>query len=169
MAWYVPYYGVPSDIVANHRLGWTAIVAAEASFFNILVGYWTAGTNFPDAAGRKLDSSTRFAHRTDQSTVTLFVVVSVLIFTMPNKAFAWFEYGSSLVKIFLFIFIIFVSLAIIGGAGAQGAMDGSYWRTLPVFKNGFAVSQLRSRGARWFSNRVTGLLELHIASSVGCG
>jgi len=88
---------------------------------------------------------------------------------MPNKAFAWFEYVSSLIKIFLFILIIFVSLAIIGGAGAQGALNGSYWRTLPVFKNGFAVSQLRSGGANRFSNRVLGILELHIVSSVGCG
>jgi len=59
---------------------------------------------------------------------------------MPNTVFAWFEYVTSLVKIFLFLIIIFVSFAIVGGAGANGRLDGSYWRDLPVFKNGFGVS-----------------------------
>lgn len=34
-------------------LGWTSIVAAEASFFNILIQFW-AHDNFPKAASRKL-------------------------------------------------------------------------------------------------------------------
>lgn len=31
-------------------LGWTSIVAAEAAFFNILVGYWDTEGNMPLAA-----------------------------------------------------------------------------------------------------------------------
>ncbi|KAJ9660897.1 hypothetical protein H2198_002242 [Neophaeococcomyces mojaviensis] len=102
-------------------LGWTSIVAAEAAFFNILLSFWTSGSNFPAAAG-----------------LTIFVAATLLIFVMPNTVFAWFEYVSSIIKILLFLLIIFTSLAIIGGAGAQGPLDGSYWRDLPVFKNGFS-------------------------------
>lgn len=81
-----------------------------------------------------------FEHHTNLSTVTIFVAATLLIFVMPNTVFAWFEYVSSIIKILLFLLIIFTSLAIIGGAGAQGPLDGSYWRDLPVFKNGFSVS-----------------------------
>jgi len=52
MAWYVTCRSGPSNVVANIGAGWTAIVAAEAAFFNILVGFWTEGTGFPAAAGR---------------------------------------------------------------------------------------------------------------------
>lgn len=66
---------------------------------------------------------------------------------MPNKFFGWLEYFGSLVKVFLFIFITLISLAIIGGAGPKGYVrDGSTWSDLPVFKNGFGVgSGLKSR------------------------
>jgi amino acid permease len=60
---------------------------------------------------------------------------------MPNKFFGWLEYFGSLVKVFLFIFITLVSLAIIGGAGPKGYVrDGSTWTDLPAFKSGFGVS-----------------------------
>ncbi|KAL8813527.1 MAG: hypothetical protein Q9223_002360 [Gallowayella weberi] len=102
-------------------LGWTAIVAAEASFFNILIQFW-AGGDFPKAAS-----------------LTIFVVVTCAIFTMPNTVFAWFEYFTSLIKIGLFMLIVFVSLAIVCGAGPKGYVhDGSTWTDLPAFKNGFS-------------------------------
>jgi amino acid transporter len=60
---------------------------------------------------------------------------------MPNKFFGWLQYFGSLVKVFLFVFIVIVSLAIIGGAGPAGfPRDGSTWTDLPAFKNGFGVS-----------------------------
>jgi amino acid transporter len=76
---------------------------------------------------------------TDSSPVTLFLVIILAIFCLPNKIFAWFEYISSIVKIFLFLLIIVLSLAIVCGAGPDGYVhDGEYWRELPVFKNGFS-------------------------------
>ncbi|RDW76926.1 hypothetical protein BP6252_04979 [Coleophoma cylindrospora] len=102
-------------------LGWTAIVASEASFFNILIQYW-AEDSFPLAA-----------------TLTIFLVATLLIFLLPSTVFAWFEYITSLIKIFLFLIIIVVSLAIVCGAGPHGYVHrGSYWTDLPAFKNGFA-------------------------------
>lgn len=43
-----------------------------------------------------------------------------MIFSMPNKVFAWFEYFTSLVKIFVFLLIIVLSLALVLGAGPNG-------------------------------------------------
>lgn len=72
--------------------------------------------------------------------VTIFLAVSCALFILPNKYFAWFEYFTSLVKIFLFLLILTVSLAIVCGAGPGGYVhDGAYWRDLPAFKNGFSV------------------------------
>ncbi|KAL5363214.1 proline-specific permease [Aspergillus floccosus] len=102
-------------------LGWTAVYAAEAVFFDVLLRYW-AGDGFPLAAS-----------------LTIFTVAVYAIFSLPNKVFAWFEYATSLIKIFLFFLIVTLSLALIGGAGPGGHVhDGSYWRDLPAFKNGFA-------------------------------
>lgn len=76
-------------------------------------------------------------------TVTIFVVITCNIFVMPNTVFAWFEYGTSLVKIGLFILIILLSLAIVCGAGHEGYVhDGSTWTDLPAFKNGFSIRTL---------------------------
>lgn len=75
--------------------------------------------------------------------VTIFLVVVLAIFLLPNKAFAWFEYVTSVIKIFLFLLIIVLSLAIVCGAGPGGYVhDGAYWRDLPPFKNGFTVGPL---------------------------
>lgn len=61
-----------------------------------------------------------------------------IIFLLPNKTFAWFEYFTSVIKIFLFLLIIILSLCIVLGAGPGGYLhDGAYWRDLPAFKNGF--------------------------------
>lgn len=103
-------------------LGWTSIVAAEASFFDILIQFW-AGGDFPKAAS-----------------LTIFIVVTCAIFIMPNTFFAWFECFTSLIKIVLFMLIILISLAIVCGAGPKGfAHNGSTWTDYPAFKNGFSV------------------------------
>ncbi|KAK7224896.1 hypothetical protein V2G26_012899 [Clonostachys chloroleuca] len=101
-------------------LGWTAIVAAEASFFHILIGFWSGGS-FPLAA-----------------TISLFLVACLVIFLLPNTVFAWFEYVTSIIKIFLFLIIILLSLAMVLGAGPNGKMHhGETWTDFPVFLNGF--------------------------------
>ncbi|KAI8667451.1 AA-permease domain-containing protein [Fusarium sp. Ph1] len=102
-------------------LGWTAVIGAEATFFDVLLQLWTGG-DFPVAAS-----------------LTIFLVACLAIFLLPNKWFAWFEYVTSLIKILMFLLIIAVSLAITLGAGPNGSLhDGSTWTDLPVFKNGFA-------------------------------
>ncbi|KAJ3520572.1 hypothetical protein NM208_g13655 [Fusarium decemcellulare] len=102
-------------------LGWTAIIAAEAVFCDILINFWADG-NIPPAA-----------------VYTIFLAATFIIFMMPNTVFAWFEYVTSLVKIFLFLIIIFLSLALVCGAGPAGKVhDGSTWTDLPAFKNGFS-------------------------------
>ncbi|KAB8207237.1 proline-specific permease [Aspergillus parasiticus] len=101
-------------------LAWSAIVASEAGFFNVLVQYWAEGS-LPLGA-----------------TVTIFLAVCLFVFLLPNKAFAWFEYITSLIKIFLFLFIIVLSLALVLGAGPNGYMhDGETWTDRPAFLNGF--------------------------------
>ena len=102
-------------------LGWVAVIGAEATFFNVLIQYWAEGS-FPEAAS-----------------ISIFLFLCIVIFTLPNNVFAWFEYVTSLIKIFLFLLIIVVSLAITLGAGPKGYVHhGSTWTDLPVFKNGFA-------------------------------
>ncbi|KAH7134557.1 amino acid permease/ SLC12A domain-containing protein [Dactylonectria estremocensis] len=102
-------------------LGWTAIIAAEAVFCDILINFW-AGGKVPPAA-----------------IYTLFLAATFIIFCLPNTIFAWFEYVTSIIKIFLFLIIIFLSLALVLGAGPNGKVaDGSTWTDLPPFKNGFS-------------------------------
>ena len=73
-------------------------------------------------------------------TVTIFLVVTCIIFVMPNTVFAWFEYFTSLIKIILFMLIILLSLAIVCGAGPKGFVhNGSTFTDYPAFKNGFSV------------------------------
>ncbi|KAL0931428.1 amino acid permease [Colletotrichum truncatum] len=101
-------------------LGWTAIVAAESGFFHVLIQLW-ARDSFPLAA-----------------TVSLFLAACFVIFMLPNKIFAWFEYLTSLIKIFLFLIIIVLSLALVLGAGPTGYVHhGETWTELPPFLNGF--------------------------------
>ncbi|KAJ5304264.1 uncharacterized protein N7443_003924 [Penicillium atrosanguineum] len=101
-------------------LGWTSVFASEATFFVVLVNYWS-GDTIPEAA-----------------LLSIFLVICLVVFFMPNKIFGWLQYFGSMVKVFLFLFIVIVSLAIIGGAGPDGYVrNGSTWTDLPAFKNGF--------------------------------
>ncbi|KAM0216902.1 hypothetical protein ACHAQD_007621 [Fusarium lateritium] len=83
-------------------LGWTAIIAAEAVFCDILINFWADGAIPPAAI------------------YTIFLAATFVIFLLPNTIFAWFEYFTSLIKIFLFLIIIFLSLALVCGAGPSG-------------------------------------------------
>lgn len=72
--------------------------------------------------------------------VTIFVLVTCLLFVFPNSVFAWFEYFTSLIKIILFLLIILISLALVCGAGPKGYVhNGATWRDFQAFKNGFSV------------------------------
>lgn len=92
--------------------------------------------------------------------MTLFVVATAVIFALPNKVFAWFEYVTSIIKIFLFLIIILLGIALIAGAGPNGTVhNGSTWTELPAFKNGFFVSpsskNLKIKNQADKSNRVS--------------
>ncbi|KAK2804521.1 hypothetical protein FQN50_006596 [Emmonsiellopsis sp. PD_5] len=101
-------------------LGWTAVFASEATFFVVLVDYWAKGS-VPTAGW-----------------LSVFIVICLVIFLVPNTYYAWVQYFTSLIKVFLFVFIVIVSLIVIGGAGPTGSIkDGSTWRDLPVFNNSF--------------------------------
>ncbi|GLB06451.1 hypothetical protein AtubIFM57258_001759 [Aspergillus tubingensis] len=101
-------------------LGWTTVFASEGTFFVLLVNFWADGA-IPEAA-----------------LLTIYLVICLAVFLVPNKYFGWLEYFGSLVKVLLFLFITIISLAIIGGAGPSGYVrDGSTWTELPAFKNGF--------------------------------
>jgi amino acid permease len=66
----------------------------------------------------------------------------MVIFLLPNTVFAWFEYITSLIKIFLFLLIITLSLALTFGAGPKGYIHhGQTWTEHPAFLNGFSVSR----------------------------
>ncbi|CAI6082723.1 unnamed protein product [Clonostachys chloroleuca] len=101
-------------------LGWTSVFAAEAVFFVVLVDYWAKGV-VPHAA-----------------LLSIFNVICLIVFFMPNKFFGWLQAFGSMVKIVLFFFIIGLSTALIAGAGPTGQkLDGSSWRDGKGFQNGF--------------------------------
>ncbi|CAH0055331.1 unnamed protein product [Clonostachys solani] len=101
-------------------LGWTSVFAAEAVFFVVLVDYWAKGV-VPQAA-----------------LLSIFNVICLIVFFMPNKIFGWLQAFGSMVKIVLFFFIIGLSIALIAGAGPTGQkLDGSSWRDGKGFQNGF--------------------------------
>ncbi|KAL4893027.1 proline-specific permease [Aspergillus ambiguus] len=102
-------------------LSYTAITASEAVFFNIIIQYW-ANYRLPEAVS-----------------LTIVLVLMAVIFVCPTKVYAVFEYLSSIVKVLLFIFLVVICVAIIGGAGKTGYVHhGSTWTDQPPFKNGFS-------------------------------
>lgn len=112
-----------------------AIIALEAIFFDLFVQFWARGALPLPASSKRPRISSR---RALTPAVTIFLVIMTIIFLLPNKTFAWFEYVTSVIKIFLFLLIIILSLCIVLGAGPGGYLhDGAYWRDLPAFKNGF--------------------------------
>jgi amino acid permease len=76
--------------------------------------------------------------------VTIFCVICLGIFALPNKAFAWVQYIGSMVKVLLFLMLVPLCLALIAGAGPTGSVhDGRTWTSLSPFKNGIKVSVVR--------------------------
>lgn len=69
-----------------------------------------------------------------------------LIFCLPNKWFAWFEYVTSLLKVIGIVIFIITAFAMLFGAGPTGKVhNGDTWRNLPRFKNGFKVRSNEDR------------------------
>ena len=101
-------------------LGWTAIVAAEATFFSILVNYW-AQDSVHEAVW-----------------YTIFLLVMLVIFSLPSKVFAWFEYVTSIMKIVALLIFMVTALAMVFGAGPNGRVHhGETWQNGLAFRNGF--------------------------------
>ncbi|KAF2703699.1 amino acid permease [Pleomassaria siparia CBS 279.74] len=100
-------------------LGWTAIVAAEATFFAVIVNYW--------------------AQETVHVAVwyTVFLVIMIGLFMLPSFWFGWFEYFAGILKIVALFTFIVTGFAMVLGAGPKGYLHtGDTWREAP-FKNGF--------------------------------
>ncbi|KAF2766383.1 amino acid permease [Teratosphaeria nubilosa] len=101
-------------------LGWTAIVASEATFFSVLVNYW---------AQDRINEAVWF---------TVFLVIMAFIFVLPSKVFAWFEYVTSIMKVLALFIFLFAALAIVCGAGPDGCVHhGETWQNGLAFRNGF--------------------------------
>ncbi|OJD31730.1 amino acid permease [Diplodia corticola] len=101
-------------------LGWTAVSSAEATVFTVIVNYW-AKESVHEAVW-----------------LSVFMVFVIALFLLPNKYFAYYVYFASLLKIIGLTIVIIVSIVIIAGGGPTGRVhNGEYWRTLPVFANGF--------------------------------
>ncbi|KAL4774370.1 amino acid permease/ SLC12A domain-containing protein [Aspergillus nidulans var. acristatus] len=82
-------------------IGWTAVIASEATFFSALCNYWAQNS----------------VH--EVVWLTIFLVLMFVIFSLPNVVFGWFEYGTAILRIIvLFIFII-LGIALVFGAGPQ--------------------------------------------------
>ncbi|OAG08497.1 amino acid permease [Paraphaeosphaeria sporulosa] len=100
-------------------LGWTAIVAAEATFFSVIVNYW-AQNRVHDAVW-----------------YTVFLLVMMIMFMLPSVWFGWFEYCAAILKIIALLIFVFAGFAMVLGAGPKGYLHhGDGWKEDP-FKNGF--------------------------------
>ncbi|KAL2813601.1 amino acid permease/ SLC12A domain-containing protein [Aspergillus granulosus] len=101
-------------------IGWTAIIASEATFFSVIVNYWAKGT----------------VHAAVW--LTIFLLLMFIIFSLPNAVFGWFEYATSIMKILVLVIFIIVGIALVFGAGPEGTMhDGENWQDGQAFLNGF--------------------------------
>ncbi|KAI4108590.1 MAG: hypothetical protein LQ339_002106 [Xanthoria mediterranea] len=128
----------PGNMVIVYLLVCSCVWAVLQTLSEMTIAFPTSG-NYIDYADRWVDPALAFGAGLAEWLVTIFVVITCAIFVMPNTVFAWFEYGTSLIKIGLFILIILLSLAIVCGAGPEGYVhDGSAWADLPAFKNGFS-------------------------------
>ncbi|KAF2092306.1 hypothetical protein K490DRAFT_33007 [Saccharata proteae CBS 121410] len=100
--------------------GWSTVVAAEATFFNVVVNYWADGA----------------VH--EAVWLTVFIVLVFGLMSLPNKYFAWFEYVASILKIAALVIFVVAMFAMVLGAGPTGhAHHGETWTRYPAFKNGF--------------------------------
>lgn len=72
--------------------------------------------------------------------VTLFILATAALFSLPTTWFAWYEYVTSVVKVFGVVIFLILDFAIIVGAGPTGKVHrGETWHEGPLVKNGFGV------------------------------
>ncbi|KAJ5339253.1 Amino acid/polyamine transporter I [Penicillium brevicompactum] len=129
--------GGPGSMFFGYLVVCIGVWANLQNLTEMTIAFPTSG-NYIDYADRWVDPALAFGAGVAEWLVSIFLVICLAVFFMPNKFFGWLQYFGSLVKAFLFIFIVLISLAIIGGAGPKGYVrDGSTWSDLPVFKNGF--------------------------------
>lgn len=116
-------------------LGWTAVVAAEATFFAVIVNYW-AQESVHDAVWCEFCRETS-EPSTDKAADTVFLVVMIGMFLLPSVWFGWFEYLTAILKVIALFTFIIAGFAMVLGAGPKGYLHtGEGWREDP-FKNGF--------------------------------
>ncbi|KUJ18772.1 uncharacterized protein LY89DRAFT_774915 [Mollisia scopiformis] len=116
---------------ADRFLGWCAVLGSEATFFSLIISTWNSA--FPEVAG-----------------VTIFIVGAIVLFSLPNRWFAWFEYFTSILKVIAITLFLILDFAIIFGAGPKGKVyHGETWNAGPVFKNGFNGFSTSSLLALW--------------------
>ncbi|KAL4966281.1 amino acid permease/ SLC12A domain-containing protein [Aspergillus stella-maris] len=101
-------------------IGWTAIIASEATFFSVIVNYWAR-------------------ERVHEGVwLTIFLVLMFIIFSLPNVVFGWFEYFTAILKILVLIIFIIVGVALVFGAGPEGTVHhGENWQDGQAFLHGF--------------------------------
>jgi yeast amino acid transporter len=69
---------------------------------------------------------------------TIFLVLMIVIFCVPISVFAWFEYGTALLKVIAMVTFMITGLCLVLGAGPNGQVkDGSTWHDGLAFRNGF--------------------------------
>ncbi|KAL4913456.1 amino acid permease/ SLC12A domain-containing protein [Aspergillus aurantiobrunneus] len=101
-------------------IGWTAIIASEATFFSVVVNYW-ARDSVHEAVW-----------------LTIFLLLMFVIFSLPNVVFGWFEYFTAILKILVLIIFIIVGTALVFGAGPAGTVHhGDNWQDGKAFLNEF--------------------------------
>ncbi|KEF57301.1 uncharacterized protein A1O9_05218 [Exophiala aquamarina CBS 119918] len=112
-------------------LGWSAVLGSEAVFFSLIVQQWT--NVVPEAVW-----------------LTLFILATAALFSLPTKWFAWYEYVTSVVKVFGVMIFLIMDFAIIVGAGPKGKVHhGETWHEGPLVKNGFGGFSSASLLALW--------------------
>lgn len=121
-------------------LGWTAVIAAEATFFSVIVNYW-AQDRVNESVWRKLPHvrlALDYLVADLSLLVTIFLLCMVIIFSLPSKVFAWFEYITSILKVVALLLFMVAGLALILGAGPEGRVHhGETWEDGLAFRNGF--------------------------------
>ncbi|OJJ59919.1 hypothetical protein ASPSYDRAFT_1175351 [Aspergillus sydowii CBS 593.65] len=101
-------------------IGWTAIIASEATFFSVIVNYWAQNS----------------VH--DGVWLTVFLLLMFIIFSLPNAVFGWFEYFTAILKILVLIIFIIVGVALVFGIGPEGTVHhGENWQDGKAFLNEF--------------------------------
>ncbi|KAL4929944.1 amino acid permease/ SLC12A domain-containing protein [Aspergillus undulatus] len=104
-------------------IGWTAIIASEATFFSVIVNYWAQNSAY------------------EAVWLTIFLLLMFIIFSLPNVVFGLFEYFTAILKILVLIIFIIVGVVLVFSAGPEGTVHhGENWQDGSAFLNDFKGS-----------------------------